>query len=934
VAIPLLKTKLYIPPVRPGLVSRPRLVERLDEGLRLGRRLTLISAPAGFGKTTLVSEWIAGRMQGTRIAWLSLDRGDDDPLRFLAYLVAAIQSIDSELGEGAWAMMQSPQPPDAETVLTALINDLAERPGSGGQPAPVVLVLDDYHEVTAQPVHDVLVFLLDHLPPQMHVLIATRVDPPWPLGRLRARQEMTELRAGDLRFTPEEMARFLNDVMGLGLSAEDMAALDRRTEGWIAGLQMAALSMRGRDAMRAEAFIRAFSGSHRFILDYLVEEVLDAQPHTIQEFLLKTSILDRLTAPLCDVVMEWNVQTPHGEEQSSHSILTRLERANLFLVSLDDERRWYRYHRLFADLLRTRLEQTYPAEMMALYRRASEWCERAELIEEAVHYALAGQDLARVADLAEQAALRMLVLGKASILPEWLDALPAEMIQARPRLCVYHAWTQYWAGHEVPETFLRCAEQVLDTVPSLGDQGEWEDVPSSAEQRLLAGHIAAVRAFHTMAKRDIPRTLELAREARQLLPQRDYMRTLASIPLALSYMCQGEDIATTERIYTEASAVAYESGHPYLAVTLYCYLGAAQETRGRLYDAFETYSRALEIARGPSGHDTPPAGNPHTCLGGLALEWYDLETAKTRIGRGIELCTRWGQAAILLDAYIVLAALQQTFKDWSAVQETLQKAEQLALGLGQDPSKHLWLNDGRVRMWLAQGDLPSAVRWAQTSGLSADDAPSYVHRLHHIALARVLVAQGREDPSGPCLQDALKLLAKLHPAAERAGWISEAIQIWMLQALAYEGRGDVGGALSALSQALALAEPGGYVRTFVSEGTAARGLLKAAAARRIAPAYVARLLAAFGQDTESLEPTTKESLPSFLLHPSSLAEPLSARELEVLRLLRTPMSQSEISDELYVSVNTIRTHVKHIYEKLDVHSRIEAIKRADELGLV
>ncbi len=932
-AVPLLKTKLFIPPVRPGLVSRPRLVERLDEGLRTGHKLTLISAPAGFGKTTLLSEWIAGCTQDLRIAWLSLDKGDDDPLRFLAYLVAAIQSIDSQLGEGAWAMMQAPQPPAAETVLTALINDLAERPGSGRQATPVVLVLDDYHEVTSEPVHDALVYLLDHLPPQMHVLIATRVDPPWPLGRMRARQEMTELRAGDLRFTPEETARFLNDVMGLDLSAEDVTALDRRTEGWIAGLQMAALSMRGREDI--EAFIRAFGGSHRFILDYLMEEVLGAQPHTIQAFLLKTSILDRLTAPLCDVVMGWDGRTRHGEEQSIHTILTRLERANLFLVPLDDERRWYRYHRLFADLLRTRLEQTYPAEAMTLHQRASEWCERAELIEEAVRYALAGRDLARVADLAEQAALQMLVLGKASILPEWLDALPSEMIQARPRLCVYHAWTQYWAGHEVPEAFLRCAEQALDTVPSLGEQGGWVGMPPSAEQQLLAGHIAAVRAFHALAKRDIPRTLELAQVARQILPQRDYMRTLASIPLALSHMRQGEDIAVAERIYTEASAVASESGHPYLAATLYCYLGVVQETRGRLHDAFETYSRALEVARGPGGRDTPPAGFPQVGLGGLALEWYDLETAKARIGRGIELCTVWGQAAILLDAYIVLAALQQALKDWPGVQETLQKAEQLALGLGQDPTKALWLNDGRVRLWLAQGDLPSAVRWARASTLSADDTPSYVHHLHHIALARVLVAQGREDPSGPCLQDALKLLVKLQMAAERAGWISEAIQIRTLQALAYDGRGDVEDALSALSQALALAEPGGYVRTFVSEGAAVHALLReAAAARRVAPEYVVRLLTAFEQDTVRLEPTAEESPALSLLHPSSLVEPLSARELEVLRLLRTPLSQSEIADKLYVSVNTIRTHVKHIYEKLDVHSRIEAIERAEELGLL
>jgi LuxR family maltose regulon positive regulatory protein len=926
-AIPLLNTKLYIPPLRIGLVTRPRLIERLDEGLHLGRKLTLLSAPAGFGKTTLLSEWIAGRSHDIRVAWLSLDKGDDDLPRFLAYLVAAIQSVDAKLGRGAWAMMQSPRTPAAETVLTALINDLA------GRETPVVLVLDDCHEITSPAVHDALVYLLDHIPPQMHVIMATRADPPWPLGRLRARREMIELRAGDLRFNPEETSHFFIDVMGLGLSAEDVAALDRRTEGWIAGLQMAALSMRGRDAARAEAFIQAFRGSHRFILDYLVEEVLDAQSHGIQAFLLKTSILERLAGPLCDAVMGWDVQTTHGEEQSSHAILTGLERANLFLVPLDDERRWYRYHRLFADLLRARLEQTYPDQVVALYRRASEWCESAGWVEEAVGYALAGQDLARVADLAEQAALQVLVRGKAYLLPEWLDALPDEMIRTRPRLCVYHAWTQYWAGHEVPEAALRCAEQALDAVPSLGDQGGWINVPPSAEQQRLAGHIAAVRAFHTLAKRDIPRTLELAQLARQLLPQRDYMRTLASIPLALSHMSLGEDIAVAQRIYAEAGATAYESGHPYLATTLYCYAGAAQETRGHLRDAYSTYSKALEIARGSSGQDIPPAGFPYIGLGGLALEWYDLQTAQARIGRGIELCVQWGQAAILIDAYVVLAALQLAVQDWAGAGETFQKAEQLALGIGQDPTKAPWLNDGRVRLWLAQGDLPSAVRWARESGLSADDTPTHVHRLHHMALARVLVARGRADPSGPHLRDALTLLGKLHMAAERAGWVSETIQIRILQALAHDGRGDVEGVLATLGEALALGEPGGYVCTFVGEGAPLYTLLKVAAARGIAPDYIARLLAAYEQDAESPAPTTEGGPPS-RSHPSTLVEPLTERELEVLQLLRTPMSQSEIGRTLYVSVNTIRTHVKHIYEKLNVHSRIEAIGRAEELGLL
>jgi LuxR family maltose regulon positive regulatory protein len=439
-AIPLLQTKLYIPPVRPGLVSRPRLIERLDEGLHLGRKLTLISAPAGFGKTTLLSEWIASCTRDTRIAWLSLDKGDNDLSQFLTYLVAAIQSIDPKLGEGAWAMMQSPQPPAAEPVLITLINELMERPGSGGQVAPVVLVLDDYHEVTSEPVHDALVYLLDHLPPQMHVLIATRVDPPWPLGRMRARQEMTELRAGDLRFAPEETARFLNDVMGLGLSAEDMSALDRRTEGWVAGLQMAALSMRGRDAARTEVFIRTFSGSHRYVLDYLMEEVLDRQEDEIRVFLLQTSILDRLTAPLCDAVLAGESRGTSHPRSDSRAILTWLERANLFLVPLDDERRWYRYHPLFADLLRTRFQEAYPEQVSEAHLRASAWYEGQGSITEAIAHALEAADDVRAAYLVERYSGQAFRHGEFWQSRRWVEVLPEETVRSRPLLCMGRAW--------------------------------------------------------------------------------------------------------------------------------------------------------------------------------------------------------------------------------------------------------------------------------------------------------------------------------------------------------------------------------------------------------------------------------------------------------------------------------------------------------------
>jgi LuxR family maltose regulon positive regulatory protein len=418
---PLLATKIYIPPPRPGLVSRPRLIRRLDEGLRLGHRLTLVSAPAGFGKTTLLSEWCAGC--GRPVAWLSLDEGDNDPARFLAYLVAALQTVEVDIGAGVVAALQSPQPPSMEAGLTLLINEMTTISD------PFALVLDDYHLITAQPIQDGLTFLLDHLAPQMHLCIAGRADPPLPLARLRARGQLTELRAADLRFTPGEAAAFLNTSVGLNLSNAEVAALDARTEGWIAGLQMAALSMRGRQDL--PGFIRAFTGTHRFVLDYLVEEVLEQQSPGIQRFLLKTSVLERLAAPLCDAVTAGS---------DSRTILGQLDRDHLFLIPLDNERRWYRYHHLFADLLRSRLKQTDPDRAPILRRRASEWYEQHGLIVDAVSHAFAAGDIGQVARLVEGNVLAMMGHGELTTVMRWLDGLPAGMVRSRPWLSIARAW--------------------------------------------------------------------------------------------------------------------------------------------------------------------------------------------------------------------------------------------------------------------------------------------------------------------------------------------------------------------------------------------------------------------------------------------------------------------------------------------------------------
>jgi LuxR family maltose regulon positive regulatory protein len=619
----LLRTKLYMPPVRSELVSRQRLIQRLDEGLRLGRRLTLLSAPAGFGKTTLVSEWL--RAWGTRdcassqVAWVSLDKGDNDPTRFWTYALAALRGIpclcEAGVGASALSMLQSPQPPPVETLLTDLVNDIVEVTSrvspqeSWSAAIPVaakehrapslILALDDLHMIDNSQVYDGLGFLLDNLPPLMHVVIATRSDPPLPLSRLRGRGQLTELTAAELRFTPEEAAAFLNQVMRLGLSAEDVAVLEERTEGWIVGLQMAAHALSGarsaggQEAPQVSEFIADFAGSHRYVLDYLTDEVLLQEPEEVQSFLLQTSILERMSGSLCDAVT--------GREDGQE-MLERLDADNLFMVPLDAERQWYRHHGLFVELLRKRLARHAGAHRASLYLRASVWYEDAGLIEEAITHALAGEDLERAATLIERNAIHQMIhYRKEAALAGWLDALPDELVQSRPWLCVYLAWTRYWMGQrEQVEACLRAAERNLPTTGELAAEGEG---------RLVAGYISAIRAHHALTNQDIPRVIELAQRAIECLPEGDYMRCEAAVALGGAYWSRG-DVLASQRAFGQARTTAQRSGHPLMAVPSSCYLAEQQTKRGQLYEACATYREAVQWATGPSGRPLPVAGFP------------------------------------------------------------------------------------------------------------------------------------------------------------------------------------------------------------------------------------------------------------------------------------------------------------------------------------
>jgi LuxR family maltose regulon positive regulatory protein len=582
------------------------LIKRLIAGSQCA--LTLISAPAGFGKTTLLQEWISERKQN--IAWFSIDRGDNDPIRFWSYVIAALQTVNPDLGKTIFTALQTPQPPSLQSLLTELINEISTESDhtskiqSGKQK---VLVLDDYHLITDSRIQKLMVFFLENLPSQMHLILSSRTDPPWPLARLRARRIMTEIRVDELRFTSLEVATFLNQVMKLNITPQDVAALERRTEGWIVGLQMAALSMQKKNDI--SAFIRAFTGTNRFILDYLLEEVLQQLSADLLSFLLKTSILDQLTAQLCDYVLE---------RSDSQKILGQLEGANLFLVPLDDRRQWYRYHHLFAELLRNQLTYAYPDEVRGLHQRASQWFEDQGYIDEAIAHAFAAKDDPLVARLCEKYAQGLLQESKHSVLSNWIEALPSELVYQRPWLCVYQSWTRHWAGLRADgEMCLENAERMLEETVSM----------SAGERNKLAGSIATVRAHYALVNEQLPQAIEQASKALRLLPKTDYYTPgTAGVALGGAYWGQG-DISKAEEAFLDCASTALKGGFVSRASSALCYAGMQQVKQARLKAAEKTFKQSLTLAQGPGSYQSPTAGYPLAKLSELALEWNHLDVS-------------------------------------------------------------------------------------------------------------------------------------------------------------------------------------------------------------------------------------------------------------------------------------------------------------------
>ena len=902
---PLLETKLHVPRWRRSLVARPRLSERLSRGAESA--LTLVSAPAGFGKTTLLAEWLAVAAAGGRsVAWLSLDQRDNDPALFWTYVVAALNTGAPGGGAGALSLLEPPRPPN-EAGLVTLLNDLDAISND------VVLVLDDYHVIDARDVQDGMAFLLEHLPPQIHLVIASRTDPPLPLARLRGRGELAEIRAADLRFTPGEAAAYLNEVMGLVLTAADVAALEGRTEGWIAALQLAALSMQGRED--TAAFIDGFAGDDRYIVDFLAEEVLQRQPEHVQHFLLQTSILDRLSGPLCDAVT--------GQD-GGKAKLTALERGNLFLVPLDDRRQWYRYHQLFADVLHARLLDEQPDDVPELHRRASAWYEQNDEPSEAIRHALAARDFERAADLVELAIPAMRRSRQEAAVLGWLKLLPDEVVRVRPVLSVGFAGALLAGGEfEGVEARLRDAERWLDGATGIreGSQAPAAEmvVVDDEEFRRLPAEIELYRAAQALARGDGPETVRHARRALELSPADEHLgRASAAALMGLAFWANG-DLEAGHSGYAECMAGLRRAGH--IADTFGCAIALAdiRRTQGHLGEAMRTYEQALQRASQQGGSVLRGTADMYVGMSEIHRERDDLPAATQQLLRSQDLGEHNGLPQNRYRWRVAMARIREAEGDLDGALDLLNEAERLYVGDFFPNVRPVPALRARVRV--AQGELGEALGWARERGLSADDDLSYLRECEHITLARVLLARYTAERAERSVHEATRLLERLLRAAEEGQRTGSVIEILVLQALARQARGDIPAALASLRRALTLAEPEGYARIFADEGPPMASLLRAAAKQGIAPSYVRRLLAAVNK--------TEDSTPAS----QGLIEPLSERELDVLRLLGTDLGGPEIARELVVSLNTVRTHTKNIYAKLGVNNRRAAVRRARELDL-
>ena len=897
---PMIATKLFVPRPRRGLVARPRLSERLRRGAE--SRLTLVSAPAGFGKTTLLADWLAGLPGDDRcVAWLSLDATDDEPVSFWTNVVTALRTAVPGVGPKALELIGS-SPLPTELVLTAVLNELAAAPDD------VWLVLDDYHLIDSRDVHDGMTMLLEHLPSQVHVVISTRADPDLPLSRWRVRGELVEIRAADLRFTSDEAATYLNDVAALDLAAQDVTALEQRTEGWIAALQLAAISIQGRDDVRG--FIARFAGTDRYVVDYLIEEVLQQQPEPVREFLLESAVLDRLTGPLCDAVT--------GRDDGSHMLIT-LERANLFLVPLDDRREWYRYHQLFADVLRARLLSEEPERVPVFHQRASGWYERHELAEDAVRHAFAARDFERAAHLAELAVPTLRRNRQDWMLRNWLDALPEDVVRRSPVLSVFYGHLLMAGGDlDAVENRLDDAESALAAVPD----GSAESA-GTEELRTLPATIAVFRASLAQARGDVAGTAEHARRALDLAGPTDHLaRGGAAGFIGLAAWAQG-DVSSALTTFAQAVASLHAAGALVDELSSTVVLADMWLAAGRPGKARRLYQGALRVADANGDRVARATAALHVGVSEIDREGSDLESAK----RHLQVAATLGERAPITESryrwFVAMARVADAEGNPDEALTLLDEAAQLFQpGFFPDTRPIAAM---KARVWISRGNLAQAADWADEREVSAADDVSYLREFDHLTFVRLLIARYRAGHDTGALDQALGLLDRLAGAAETSGRAGDLLEIRMLQALARDARGDRPRALQSLGQAWARApEPEGYARLFLDEGAPMVELLRAAARRGDEGGHARRLLG-----LASHESRTAGTRPA-----AALADSLSARELQVLRLLDSELTGPEIARELFVSHNTLRTHTKHIFTKLDVTSRRAAVRRARDQGLI
>lgn len=933
----LLSTKLNVLPPRPALVPRAGLVSSLSRARNY--RLTLVSAPPGYGKTTLVSSWL--RETVPHFTWLSLDEGDNDPIRFLEYFLTALHNVVPAIGLDMLDLVQGSQAASLETLITLLINETE----SAGD---FFLVLDDFHVLNAQHILDMLSYMLDRLPPPLHLVILSRTDPPLPLSRLRARDQLLEIRAEQLRFTPEEIAIFFKDVMGLELSDPDLLAIETRTEGWIAGLQLAGLAMQSALASQVavttgkdpHSFIATFSGSHAYIMDYLMEEILRHQPETVRTFLLQTSILERMCGPLCKAVVESSSHEPID----SQAMLEAIERDHLFVIPLDIERRWYRYHHLFKEVLSRRLEFLYPEQIPTLHRRASEWFEQQGLIHEAVQHAMNTGESDRTVRLVEQHGCNLLMGGELVTLAGWLAAIEP-YTQTHPWLAMQKAWVFSLSGNpERAELAIDAGEQLLSTF-DLTD-----------EVRTLRGSLAAARAHCANMQRNTDLAAKYAWQAIHLLRDNtDFscsLRIVATSLLGDASLAQGQ-LDEARRAYTDAVRIGEIAGNPHIIMMSNTSLADVYFEQGRFHQAARLYTETLQMAERIDGPNSISTQGVHFGLGRVFYAWNRLDEAAVSCEQSCQLSRRWGNENLQPASFALTACLERARGNLEKAQEAaaaaaaMIAAEKRVLGLSISPYWSMWVKTALARFWLDQGEIEKALLiihdigifpenctldTVSLAGIPLETPIPYLLEPAYLILARLFLALGNPDA-------VLAISEHLIQEAKTWGRGKVVIELQILQALAFQAKKDTSSALAALESAVALAWPEQFTRVFLDGGESMGKLLYHAKARGIGGMFVTEMLnrmgGAAGAGSSLLRPYQKSMMDTEPARGQGLlVEPLSARELEVLRCIAEGCSNQEIADRFFLSPKTVKRHISNIYAKLEAKSRTQAVSLARSLKLI